>query len=357
MNVKPIANPGAVQEFNQAKSTEGTRYQNAVKAASGQTHTPSQPAPQVVQNQNSISPEEMGAIKAPTTTEDSGQEVLSEETIEQVAAPVEPAKPVDTPESRRFAQLARQEKALRAEAQRIKQQEQSIRQREEAIKAKESSFNQQPQVDMTKYIPRDMLKQDALSVLAEAGVSYEELTQQLINQTPRDPRTEQAMAELRNEIKALKQQNEESQKSQVEQQTQAYQSAVRQIETDVKALVANDPTFETIKYAKAHKDVVELIEQTFHKDGVLLSVEEAAQQVEDYLTEEYTKLANINKIKAKIAASNASRPQTPAVKTPVAQPTQTKQPQPMKTLTNNTSSSRQLSARERALLAFKGELK
>ena len=34
----------------------------------------------------------------------------------------------------------------------------------------------------------------------------------------------------------------------------------------------------------------------------------------------------------------------------------TKQPQSMKTLTNAASSSRQLSAKERAILAFKGEL-
>jgi hypothetical protein len=73
--------------------------------------------------------------------------------------------------------------------------------------------------------------------------------------------------------------------------------------------------------------------------------------VEDYLVDEAVKLANIGKIKKRLSTA----PAVPA-KTEKQTPTN-KQPQTMKTLTNATASTRQLSARERALLAFKGELK
>jgi hypothetical protein len=286
----------------------------------------------------------MGAIavsKAPE--QDPGQEVTSEDTTPAVEETKE-----DPALSRQFAQIARQEKALRA-------QMQALKAKEAEIKAKEASLQQQPQIDTSKYISRDMLKQDALSALAEAGVSYEELTQQILNQTPTDPRMQAHIQKLEAKLAALESANEQSKQSQVEQQTQQYQAAVKQIEADVKKLVFTDPAFEAIKASGATKDVVELITETYNQDGILLSVEEAAQQVEDYLVEQYTKFTSLNKIKQRLEKSQATTTQqAPSAKTPdVSQ----KQPQQMKTLTNTTSASRPLSARERAMLAFKGELK
>lgn len=111
-----------------------------------------------------------------------------------------------------------------------------------------------------------------------------------------------------------------------------------------------DPYFETIKQTNSVSDVVDLITATYEKDGILLSVEEAAKEVEDYLVDEAMKLTRIGKIKQRLAASTTakvSQEQTPAPK---------KQTQ-MKTLTNAASTTRQLSAKERAILAFRGELK
>ncbi len=342
MKIQPVSSPAAIQ---QAPPTDSKA--RAIEAFNRAT------AQSPVIDQNNISVEELGAI----TTKSSGQEDVVEDTdlsqSDTTEVVQETEKPAEDPAlSRQFAQLARQEKALRAKFQ---QQEQQFKAREEALKQREAALQTPQQVDQTKYISRDMLKNDALTALAEAGVSYEELTQQIISQQPKDPRLEATINKLQAKIDALEKQNETAQKSYEDQQTQAYQAAVKQIEEDVKKLVYTDPTFETIKASKATKDVVELITETYHKDGVLLSVEEAAQQVEDYLADQYTKFANLNKIKQRMSQSSATK--TPA--TPTQKPGQTteKQPQPMKTLTNNTASSRQLSAKERAILAFKGQLK
>ncbi len=348
MKIQPIASPAAVQ---QAPTNQSSAREKAINAFVNAGNT--QPETQVVQNQNAISAEELGAIQTPESNEEARQEVANEDT--QVEAP-KAVEPEDTPESRRFAQLAKREKQLRLQAQQIKQQEEQFKARQAEMEAKWAQAQQPTPIDATKYIDRERFKYDPIGALAEVGVSYEELTNQLINPVQKDPRVEATISRLEAKIQELENKNQEAAKQAAERETQQYQAALRQIETDVKALVANDPNFETIKETRSTKDVVELIEQTYQKDGVLLSVEEAAQLVEDYLVEEATKLTKIGKIQAKLAQSNASKVQATAQKTPAAQQ-QPKQPQPMKTLTNNNASSRQLSAKERAILAFKGELK
>jgi len=349
MKVSPVASPQAVQ---QAPATD-----SRAKAIAAFNAASSQPEPQVVQNQTKVSAEEMSAIKPPTRQEDNSegiQEDIPEETVPPLEAKVEetPEKPIEDPAlSRQFAQLARQERALRAKAQ---QQEQALKAREEALAAREAALSQKDQTYKSGYFSKDTLKQDPLSILAQAGVSYEDLTQQILNQQPVDPRLQNTINSLKSQIEELKSANEESKKSYAEQQTQAYQAAVKQIGLDVKNLVNSDPNFEAIKATGSINDVVELITETYNKDGILLSVEEAAQQVEDYLIEETTKLTRLEKIKRKLqevaptAASSTAK---------TSAETEPKQPQTMKTLTNAASSSRQLSAKERAILAFKGELK
>ena len=88
------------------------------------------------------------------------------------------------------------------------------------------------------------------------------MTQQVINnQTPLDPRVSSFISKQEETIKRLEAKLEAQEKGQADQQTQAYQSAVNQIRTDVKALVSSDPNFETVKSTNSVNDVVELIDR------------------------------------------------------------------------------------------------
>lgn len=339
MKVQPIASPAAVQQSAPTDS----------RAKAIAAFNQSQPAP--VQNPSQVSAEEMTAI-----TGTSGQSDRSEPLVEETAPVEAPLKaPVEDPAlSRQFAQLARQEKALRAKAQ---QQEQQYKAREEALKAREAELAGKTQVDPKSYYTKDQIKQDYLQVLLDAGVPVEEAVQQLVNtsQAPIDPRLRSQMQQLQAKIQELEEQNKSSQTKAQEAQTQQYQAAVKQIEQDARNLVKNDPAFDIIRSTNSVSDVVELITETFNKDGILLSVEEAAEQVENYLEEQALKLAKIPKVQKRYSTMSGTS-------TTAAQPGKTPgkvqgQPQPMKTLTNATSSTRQLSAKERAVLAFKGELK
>jgi len=350
MQVTRVASPTDIPTYQPNQAAVNAAKAKAVAMltqSSEQSPAPSNHPAQL--NQNSISAEELGAVKQQSLGQpDVSEEVVSSEETE-VTPKATPKVEQDPALSRQFAQLARQEKALRAK---VQQQEQAIRAREEALKAREEAISAKDQQYSQGYIQRDTLKQDPLSVLAEAGISYDELTQQILNQQPIDPRVNSTINQLKQQIQELKAANEESRKSSADQQTQAYQAAVKQIELDVRSLVANDPNFETIKSTRSTKDVVELITKTYDKDGYVMSVEEAAQQVEDYLVEEAMKLTRIGKIKQRLAAGAQAAPKSQT------QRTQETQTQPgMKTLTNNTSTSRKLSAKERAILAFRNELK
>jgi len=301
-----------------------------------------------VRNASQVTPEEIHAI-SPTATM-KPQLSQSQNTIVegQDSAPQEAAKPrEESPLSERHALLARREKQIR-------QREQQIRAKELAIKAAEdaarSATPAKPALDESKYVPKDRLTQDPFTVLNELGLTYDQLTELALNA----PKPEQLammneIKTLKAELQAVKGETEKTQKSIEEQNTKSYQQALNDIKHQVTRLVSSDPAFETIKATRSVGDVVELIEKTYNEDGILMTVEEAAQQVEDYLVDEAVKIARLNKIQQKMKPATTLTSQTK----PNGQSPQ--QPQ-MKTLTNSVSSSRPLSAKERALLAFEGRL-
>lgn len=344
MNIKPMAAPSGIQTFT--TSNNSAARDKAISTLTQDFSQSSQPGLQKVVQE----PIQQAQPEMPIETPEQGQEAVIEAQAPTEAPKVEAQE--ETALSRQFAQLARQEKNLRA---RVLQQEQAFKAREAALAAKEQQFTAQ-KPDMSSYYTRDQVKADALKVLSEAGVSYDDITQQMISQQSVDPRLMNTIDQLKQQIQELKNANEATKQSQSESQTQAYQAAVKQIETDARNLVKADPiTYEAIHKTGTIKEVVKLIEETYSKDGVLLSVEEAAQQVEDYLVEENYRMASkIDKIKKRMQPAAQPAPVQTA-QTPAAQ--QPKQTQPMKTLTNATSSTRQLSAKERAILAFRNELK
>jgi hypothetical protein len=344
MKIQPVASPHAIQT---PPTTNNTAARERVIAMIQNQGSPQE---HPVQNPTNVAPEEASVVtraqsQHPETTEQSDNLTSVEDTPT-------PQPPKDEAQSRRFAQLARQERQLRIKAQ---QQENAFKAREEALKAREAEItSKSTQFNENDYIPKSRVKQDALQVLTDAGVSYDELTQQILNQQPTDPRILRTIQSLQEEIKSLKAATEETRNTYTAQQEESRKSAIRQIEVDVKGLVRNDPNFETIKATNSIRDVVELITETYDKDGVLMTVEEAAQEVENYLIDEAMKLTRIGKIKQRLGQTAQS--QQAGAKTPANQQTQQTKSQ-MKTLTNANSSSRKLSAKERAILAFKGELK
>jgi hypothetical protein len=311
-----------------------------------------------VADPNNVSVEDLQATQT-KQTDNSVVEETATDSQEATAQSLDPSKDASSedaktetapPLSTQYAILARKEEALRARA---IQQDQAIKAREDAIAAREVELQSKANPDLSNYISKDKIKQNAYGVLTELGLTYDEITQQaLASQSPDAQLIRQMREELAEELKGVKEEQAKTRQIVEEQNTKAYQQAVSQITSEVKQLVKLDPSFELIKAKSAHGDVVQLIERTFHEDGVLMSVEEAAQAVEDYLVEEAFKDSQVGKIQARLKKAAEAKPQPKTV----AVQQQNAQPQ-IKTLTNAVGSTRPLTARERALLAFKGELK
>jgi len=356
MNIKPVASPHQVAPTQSSPQAQRDAKARAVAAFEAnnppQSNANPDPASRVVGNATAVQAEELGAIRQYSQGQPGTDEVQGTADTVQPATRTSGEQAKDPALSRQFALLARQERQARLQRE---QANREIKAREQALSAKEAELNAKfsAQPDLSKYIPRDRLKEDALSVLDEAGISYEALTQQILGRQPTDPRVQATISKLEAKIAQLEEANEQSQKSAVESQQAQYNAAVKQIEMDVKAMVDSDPEFETIKAAKQTREVVKLITETYKKDGILLSNEEAAKAIEEELISRALSYTKIGKIQKRLAQN--STPAKTQASQPVSQSKAESQPQ-MKTLTNAASSTRKLSAKERAILAFKGEL-
>lgn len=333
-----------------APLTPRQRAINAFNAAQA-SGTPPQPT----------SPEEYSAVRQQSKALEqasSGQEHTSEAPIEQPASEEAPKEVTEArkeePLSNQYAILARKEKALRAK---IQAQEATTRSKEAELKAREEALelrnNSTKSEYEQKFVSKDKLMENPLQILAELGMTYDQLTQAAMNAPkPEDVARDQYIKKLEAKLDALETGQKKVLETFEETQQNNYKQALNQIRIQAETLVKNDPSYETIAaYGKpALDEVVDLIEKTWTEDNILLDVEDAAKEVEEELTNRALKIARLKKIQQRIGSSTSTSNTKQA--TPASEPKTT-----AKTLTNQMSASKPLSARERAILAFKGELK
>lgn len=284
-------------------------------------------------------------LKTGSLSEQSGGRVITAKTnsnptqinvtpkVEELQPQGQPNKSEASPEVK---QLSPQHEALAKKESTLRAREREFQAKEAAL---ESRIKQAVEDALGQYKGR--LKQAPLDVLNEEGLTYDQLVEQAVNAP--DPTT-RAIQQKIDSIEA-------NQKKFVEDSTKAAQAqreaAIKQIKYDVQELIETDTSFETIKATESTEDVVNLITRTFDESGKLLTVDQAAKMVEDELFEEAIKIANLSKVKSKL---------TPGLTPELVK--ETKQQEPVKqatTLTNKMSSSRPMTARERAIARFKGE--
>jgi hypothetical protein len=332
MKINVVPTPGASASTSQQSTPQQDARARAIAALSSSNSPP-------------------GGEALPTVNSQVAQNALETQTIEQTDNTEEVTSPIkEEPISTQYAVLARKEKALRAK---VVAQEQQWKQREAQLTARETELQSKNTIDTSKYISIDDLKRDAFGVLTKNGVSYDDISQQaLAAQSPESQYYQRMREEMNQELQKVREEQANTRKSYEQQQSQAYQQAVTQIRNEANQLVKTDPNFETVRETGSVNDVVDLIERTFKEDGILMTVEEAAQAVEDHLIEEAMKISKIKKIQERL---KSAAQKAPAAQQQASQAQQ--QPNQMKTLTNTVGSSKPMSARERALLAFKNELK
>jgi hypothetical protein len=254
-----------------------------------------------------------GAVAPPTATE-----VLAgaPEAAPEVAAPVVETTPVEKPKERsseRFAALARKEAEVFRKAQAVRQQQAEIARQAEEIRAYQVAKQQ------AKLNPLDALKQ--------LGLTYEELTEYVLNDNKPTPTAE--MAVLKQEIESFKRQTEEERRREMESRRAAeveqQQQIVEAFREEVRDYVSqHTETYELTSLYDGANLVHEVIEEHFRQSGKLMGIPEAAKLVEEH----YEDLARKAQATKKFAATQqkAASPQTM---------TQQSAPKPGVTLSND----------------------
>ena len=277
-------------------------------------------------------PEEAGLVKPVTpsmpsitmkTTPEAMQEVVPHETesaISDTVVQTPPATEATEPLSPQFAALARNRRALQQERMAFEKEKASI------LANAKSEFETR-------------LKSNALSVLQEYGVNYDQLTNEILaSQGNQNPEVEK----LKAEIKALKEGvDKRFSDTEIAQESHAINYVADKLD-GIMASQAND--FELIKEMgdDGQEEVIRRVYDHWKKTGKELDVLEVAKKYESELEEETLRFAKLKKVLAKLTPQQAPL-----------------QPQPqsgMKTLTNKDSARPVVGRRQRAILAMQGQL-
>lgn len=339
--VGPTSRERAISKFMEASKNSTQRI--AASGESTMTNNAVELEPQALADSINNSTEAVDNsrhLDQSVSTEESQAPVTNE-----VIASSQEAEPVE-PISNQYAMLARKEKALRAKAQAT---DAKLKAEREAFEIEKRAYQAKEQEYQTKYVPKDRLKSDLPSLLAEMGLSSEEISNVIYNAPkPEEVALNGKLSSFEKQIKELTEKLENQSKSYEEKEKQSYDQALNQIHYDTKRLVASDASFELIKETGSTQLVVDRIKEKFDTEGELLDIYEASMQIENELLEKYLKTSKLRKIQEKLGVKQE------APKLQAAAQAQSKA-QPMKTLTNAVASSKKLSGRERAIKRFNGE--
>lgn len=205
------------------------------------------------------------------------------------AAPAVPEAPKHDPLSKGFAAMAKKDRELRARHAQMRQKEQQIQEREAQLARFEQLKHQNP-----------------VEAIKAFGLTYEDLTnfQLAGGQTP--------TAEL--EIKSIKEQmaayikkQEDEKQSVIQQQQQVQAAQVKETLNSFKADVAefikskpDDYELTVMEGEEAIDLIASTIEQHFYRTKQIMPKEQAAQLVEEYLTQDADKKRQAKKFQKQV---------------------------------------------------------
>ena len=227
-------------------------------------------------------------------------------------------EPAPDPFSRRFAQLAREQKKLRQERDEMKRVQQEL----DARKGTVSSFD-----DLQR-----LARENPYEVMQKLGLDYEALSRQVLQDGEITPEQKMAgeMKRLRDEINAMKAERAELVK---QEEAKKYQDTYGRFVDEIKSFVDNTSEFDFVKANNAYHVVAEVMQEHYNSTQEVMSYDDAAKMVEDYYEAEAEKYLAVPKLEQRLKERYA-----PAKTEPVAGQTeeeaQASEKKPPKTLTN-----------------------
>ena len=229
---------------------------------------------------------------------------------------------------------SKMEVLIRREQQALRR-EQQARQREEALQAKLKEIEDRE----ARIKEFDSVKQgNSKKALDLLGMNYDELTKSVLADGSIPPEVQ--IKRLEEKLQSFQSQQEEKSKLEQERQKMAVQAQEQKAISDFKAEIdsyvkENSGRYELIGFENKQDEIFKVIDEHYAKTidpdtgvGVVMSMKEAADKVEEQLEQKYNKSRELKKIQAFLAQSQLGKA-----------PVQGKKPepqrfQPPRTLTN-----------------------
>lgn len=227
----------------------------------------------------------------------SGQQVIKSERV----ATEEPVTPAET------VALSPQMAALARKEQKFRREQQDLKAKEEALE------KDRAEIAELKALKAKLEAKDYSGI--ENLVKYDDYTKYLIEKTESLTPEQQALKQLASEVNEVKQ----AQKDDV---SKRFEAAVQERRKAVVQLVETNEDYSSIKELKMQEAVVQHILDTWEHDGIDLSPEEAAKEVEKELLDRAGQWSALSKLKSKTDPVDEKK-QLPPLKAGI------------KTLTNN----------------------
>lgn len=222
-----------------------------------------------------IVPESMPTITPKTTTRTVTFQVPPKSPKEEVSPPPQDPstenKPVDKPDAARVAALIKKERELY-------QRQQKLSAREKEIEATQEKYKPWQEA-------ATLAQQDKLEAIKRLGISYDDLTNQVLNKGQVPP---EVLAQIKAEEVAKTQIEALEKKLRTEaEETQRvnYQKAKTNLTNEAKSLVESSDKFPLVKSVGCYQDITEYIESEYHRTDRMLSVEQATIQMEKDIRE------------------------------------------------------------------------
>ncbi len=203
---------------------------------------------------------------------------------------VSPVKTPPAPGADRFAALAKKERALQRQMAELKAQQSKVSEYEAARKA---------------------AAQNPVKALEALGLTYEQLTQFLLNGNKPTPELE--IASVKQEIERLRNETALKEKAAREAQEQAaraeYQRTLSEFNAEINDYVkSNADKYELTAMYQGESIVQATIEQHFNNTKKILSIQEATELVEKYFEEQVAAAQKTKKFQAKSQPKEGGQP-------------------------------------------------
>lgn len=248
-----------------------------------------------------ITPQERPIITA--TTEDAfryPKKIITQSTGMDISksfsgAPVEQVE--EAPKDRQLDTSAEtntpKEVTLSPQLTALARKEAKIRQQEQALKAdREAIAAERLEIAELRELKTKLAAKDYSGI--ENLVQYDEYTNYLLNKAEGNRPETEAIKKLEDEIKAIKTTQETT-------VTKQYEATIAQYERDIKNAVESNPEYSSIKERNAEKHVLQHILDTFNEEGEVLTVDQAAKEIEEFILEEALAMQKLSKVQKQTA--------------------------------------------------------